>query len=74
MKMKQKTLSNYDFFIKANTSAFKGEWVAISGKKIVSHGKDAQEVYKKARQKGKTSNISLAKIPEEDILILKSSK
>lgn len=74
MKMKQKTLSNYDFFIKANTSVFKGEWVAISGRKIVSHGKDAQEVYKKARQKSKTSNISLAKIPEEDTLILKSSK
>lgn len=74
MKIKQKILSNYDFFIKANTSAFRGEWVAISGRKIVSHGKDAQEVYKKARQKSKTSSISLAKIPEEDTLILKSSK
>lgn len=74
MKVKQKTYSNYDFFIKANTSPYKGEWVAISGKKIVSHGKDAQKVYKQAKQKSKTSDISLAKIPEENTLILKFSK
>lgn len=74
MKIKQKTLSNYEFFIKADTSPYKGEWVAITGKRIVSHGKDAQQVYKKAKQKTKTSDISLAKIPEEDTLILKSPK
>lgn len=72
MKQKQKTASNYDFFIKTNTSPYKGEWIAISGKKIVSHGKDAEEVYKDAKQKSKTSDISLAKIPEQDTLVLKS--
>lgn len=74
MKTNQKILSNYDFFIKADTSPYKGEWIAISGKKIVSHGKDAQKVYKDAKQKSKTFNISLAKIPKEDTLVLKSSK
>ncbi len=74
MKAKQKTASNYDFFIKADTSSYKGEWVAISDKKIISHGKDAQQVYRQAKHKSKTSDISLAKIPQEDILVLKSSK
>lgn len=74
MKAKQKVDSNYDFFIKANTSPYKGEWVAISDKRILSHGKDAEKVYKEAKQKSKTSNISLAKIPKENTLILKSSK
>lgn len=74
MKIKQKVASNYDFFIKADTSSYKGEWVAISDKRIVSHGKDAQKVYKDAQQKTKTSDISLAKIPEENTLILKSSQ
>lgn len=74
MKAGQKKLSNYDFYIKADTSPYKGEWIAISAKKIVSHGKNAQKVYKQAKQKSKTADISLAKIPEEETLILKSSK
>lgn len=61
---------NYEFYIKADTSAYKGEWIAISGEKIVSHGKDAGEVYRKAQKKCKTSDISLAKIPGEEVLIL----
>ena len=71
---KQKTSSNYDFYINADTSAYKGEWVAIAKKKIVVHGKDAQEVYKKANKKFKNEEISLAKIPEEQTLILKLFK
>lgn len=74
MIAKQRKLSNYDFYIKADTFAYKGEWIAISGKKIVSHGKNAQQVYKQAKQRSKTADISLAKIPEEETLILKSSK
>lgn len=71
MKTKQEKPSNYNFFIKTNTSAYKGEWVAISGEKIVSHGRDAQKVYKQAKQIVKTSDISLGKIPQENTLVLK---
>lgn len=74
MKKQQKSLSNYDYFIRADTSAYKGEWIAISGKKIITHGKDAQEVYKKAKQKNPASNISLAKVPDEQILVLRLFK
>ena len=68
---KVKQTSNYDYFIKLDTKPYIGEWVAIADKKVVSHGKDAQEVYKKARQKNRTDQGSLAKVPEEEILVLK---
>lgn len=65
-----KRISNYDFFIRKDTSTYKGEWVAIANQKIVAHGKDAQKVYKIAQQKTHTKNISLAKVPEEQVLVL----
>lgn len=74
MATKIKKPTNYEYFIKANTSEYKGEWVAISGGKIVSHGKDAQIVYNKAKEKKLKGDISLAKVPEQELLILKLSK
>lgn len=71
MKVQKAPSTNYEFFIKTNTSTYQGEWVAISGKKIVSHGKDAGKVYNQAKQKYPKKEISLAKIPEEQTLILK---
>lgn len=71
MKLKKSPSTNYEFFIKTDTSNYKGEWIAISEKKIVSHGKDAGKVYNQAKQKYPKKEISLAKIPEEQTLILK---
>ena len=71
VKHKRKTLSNYDFFIKADTSRYQGEWIAIAKEKIVAHGKDAEKVYKNAQKKVKGKDISLAKVPEEQMLVLK---
>lgn len=69
--MKQvKTSKNYNFFIKTDTSAFKGEWLAISGDKIIAHGKDAEKVYKDALKKSQAKFISLAKAPDEQMLII----
>lgn len=70
MKNQQKT-TNYDYFIKTNTADFKGQWVAIADKKIVAHGKDAEKVYKEAKRKQKTSKVSLAKIPDEQMMVLR---
>lgn len=72
--MKQKQLSNYDYFIKTDTSPYKGEWIAIAKGKILAHGKDAQEVYKRAVKKAGNDTISLAKTPEEQMLVLKLQK
>lgn len=68
--MRKANLTNYDYFIKTDTSSYKGEWIAIDKKKIVAHGKDAESVYKKAQKISKTGKFSLAKIPEEQVLVL----
>lgn len=73
MSKKAKRLSNYEFFIKTNTSRYKGEWIAIVNEKVIAHGKDAEKVYKSAQRKIRSKDISLAKIPEEQMLILKIS-
>lgn len=62
--------SNYDFFLKMDTSKYKGEWIAISENKVIAHGKDAQKVYKIAKKKASSKDISLAKAPEEQMLVL----
>jgi hypothetical protein len=73
MTKKKGASANYDYFIKTDTSGYKGEWIAIAGKKVVSHGKDAEKVYKLAQKKAPKENISLAKAPEEQMLVLKFS-
>lgn len=70
---KQVTSSNYNFFLKMDTSKYKGEWVAIAKNKVVAHGKDAQKVYQKAQKKAPRQEISLAKAPEEQVLVLSFS-
>lgn len=68
--MKQtKTSKNYNYFIKTDTSLFKGEWLAISGDRIIAHGKDAQKVYKDALKKYDAKSISLAKAPDEQMFL-----
>lgn len=71
---KKKTTSNYDFFLKVDTSKYKGEWIAIADNKVVAHGRDAQKVYKTAQKKAPGKKISLAKAPHEQMLVLKFSR
>lgn len=73
MKSKTKKLSNYDYFIKTDTSGYQGEWIAIAGQKIVAHGKDAEIVYKSARRKNPGLQVSLAKVPDAQVMILSFS-
>lgn len=67
---KVSTASNYDYFIKLDTKPYKGEWVAIADKRVVSHGKNAQQVYYRAKEKTR-GQVSLAKVPKEAVLVLK---
>lgn len=71
MKQAKLDSSNYEFFIKADTSPYKGEWIAIARNKIIAHGQDAEDVYKKALKKAGNKDISLAKVPNEQMLVLK---
>lgn len=70
MTKRHKSATNYKFFLTTDTSKYKGEWIAIAGSKIIAHGKDAQEVYKNAKKKASGKDISLAKAPDEQMLIL----
>lgn len=65
-----KQSSNYEYFLKVNTAPYKGEWVAITQSKIVAHGRDAQKVYKQAKKKVPVGEVSLAKVPSEQVLVL----
>ena len=71
--IKKKITTNYDLFLKTDTSKFKGEWLAMTAKKIVAHGKDAKLVYEAAKKKAPGHKISLAKAPDEQMLVLKFS-
>ena len=66
--------ANYDYFVKTNTSAYRDEWLAIAGAKIVAHGKDAQKVYAAAKKRAGDHAISLAKTPKEQMLVLRFSR
>lgn len=71
MDIRKKAGSNYDFFVKTDTSRYKGEWIAIAGRKVISHGIDAEKVYKEAIKKAAGKKVSLAKAPNEQMLVLK---
>lgn len=73
IKQAARQMTNYDFFVKTDTSRYKGEWIAISGERIVCHGKDAEKVYKMAKKKVKNKDVSLAKVPEKQMLAYVSS-
>ena len=68
MTNKQQTTTNYEYFIKADTSKYKGEGIAIAGKKIIAHGQNAQNVYHQAIKKAGKKDVSLAKVPQEQML------
>lgn len=70
MKQIKTSSANYDFFVRTDTSRFKGEWIAIAGDKVVAHGADAQKVYEAAQKKPGVKDISLAKAPDEQMLVL----
>lgn len=69
MKKIKSGSANYDYFVKADTSKYSGEWVAVAGRKIVAHGDDAQKVYRKAIKTAGGKSISLAKAPDEQMLV-----
>ncbi len=63
--------SNYNVFLKTDTSKYPGEWIAIAAKKVIAHGKSADTVYKTAQKLAPKAQISLAKAPDEQMLVLK---
>lgn len=52
---------DYEWFVKTDLSEYAGEWVATLDQKVVTHGDDAEIVYKEAKAKYPTKNPSLSK-------------
>ena len=56
---------NYKYFMKTDMSNYVGEWVAVCREKIVSHGKDFNQVFKEARKKFPNDRPLVSKIPDK---------
>lgn len=67
----RKKVSNYEYFLKLNTSPYKGKWIAIAENKIAAVGTRADETFKVAKKKYPKSKISLTKVPSQETLVLK---
>ncbi len=61
---------NYEFYINADLSEYAGKWIAIVDGKVVASGDRADEVMEKAEKMYPDKEITLAKVPTDDILVL----
>jgi hypothetical protein len=61
---------NYEFYINADLSEYAGKWVAIVDGKVVASGDRADEVGMKAEKQYADNEITLAKVPTDDTLLL----
>lgn len=60
----------FEFFLKANLSRYKGLYVAILDDKVVGSGENAKQVWKDCKKKYPGRTPTIAKIPREEALIL----
>ena len=67
MEIKDK---NYEFYINADLSEYAGKWIAIVDGKVVASGDNPEEVYMEASKIAGDKEISLAFVPEDELLIL----
>lgn len=65
-----KTDKNYNYFIHADFSRYENEWIAISGKRVIAHGKRADLVIKRAEKLRPRADISFAQILPKKPMIL----
>ena len=62
---------DYDWFVKTDLSEYKGEYVIIQGEKVVLHGRDLTEMLAEFRKKYPKEVPKIARVPEEETLILR---
>lgn len=73
MRSKTATLSkNYEWYLEADTRRYAGRWIAIVDQKVVSSGDDAEKVYKDAKKRYPKKKLSIAKVPSNEILVLRA--
>ena len=60
------------FFVAIDFSKYKGRYVAVVGKRVVSSGTDAKRVWLEAKRKNPTARPELHKVPKGETLVLMS--
>jgi hypothetical protein len=60
----------FDFFVTNSLKKYEGKYVAIVGRKVVAHGRNAKTVWKTAKKKYPQSLPTIAKLPKEEVLVL----
>ena len=61
---------DYDWFVKVDLSKYKGEYVLIREQKVVLHGHDLARMLAEFRKKYSNDVPKVARVPEEETLIL----
>lgn len=61
---------DYEWFIKADMSKYKGKYVLIKDKKVVFSGENLKEIMEKFEKKFPKETPMIAKIPKDELLIL----
>lgn len=61
---------NYEWYTHADLHQYRGEWIAIASQQVAAHGFNAKKVLEEAKKKYPEENPALAKVPQEDILVL----
>lgn len=64
---------SYQFFVRSLRRLmvrFEGEYVAIVGRSIVAHGKDANRVYELAREKYPRDRVLIGQVPVKEAMVL----
>ncbi|GFO96655.1 putative uncharacterized protein [groundwater metagenome] len=62
--------TEFEFFLKADLSKYKGLYVAILDDKVIVSGENAKQVWEDCKRKYPDKTPTLAKIPREEALIL----
>ena len=70
MSISMSVNDEYDYFAKADLSEFRGEWVAICNRKVVSHSKELKIVVKEAEAVCEGKMPLYAIVPSGAIMLL----
>jgi hypothetical protein len=61
--------NNFNFLVNQDLNRYAGEWIAVSGNKVVANGESATEVLDKASIKSK-EKPTIMRVPEGDQVLL----
>jgi hypothetical protein len=62
--------NEYEYFLRADLSAYLGEWVAIVNRNVVAHDKTFKKTFEEAQRKHPGEEPFFAKVPTKAAMIL----